>query len=338
MFGFFGSFVGAAAILALTIAQPSRPGVHAVHADPRLPPVLPNDNTRPAGLLLNDTLTLTLRAAAGEWRPEGEAGPALRIEAFGEDGDALRAPSPLIRVPEATQIVVSIRNELEAALKVHGLCARDGKPCAPLEVPPSATRETSFLANRIGTFHYWATTTGMPLEFRAAGDTQLAGAFVVDPIGAPENADRIFVITDWTSLTKQQLKDLIQLDDPGAEFMRMKPQFTALLNGLAWPATERLTYRLGERVRWRVLNLSTQLHPMHLHGFYFDVDSAGDGWKDTPFADGKKPHVVTHLMYPGATMAMTWTPERVGNWLFHCHRMLHVAPERRLAPREPQGD
>ena len=24
-------------------------------------------------------------------------------------------------------------------------------------------------------------------------------------------------------------------------------------------------------------------------------------------------------MNPGATMAMTWVPEREGNWLFHCH-------------------
>ena len=25
-------------------------------------------------------------------------------------------------------------------------------------------------------------------------------------------------------------------------------------------------------------------------------------------------------------MAMTWTPERAGNWLFHCHVMTHVSP------------
>ena len=31
-------------------------------------------------------------------------------------------------------------------------------------------------------------------------------------------------------------------------------------------------------------------------------------------------------------MTMTWTPEREGNWLFHCHIMHHVSPERRLAP------
>ena len=40
--------------------------------------------------------------------------------------------------------------------------------------------------------------------------------------------------------------------------------------------------------------------------------------------------VVTQLMQPGATMAMTWTPERVGNWLFHCHIKAHVSPELHL--------
>jgi FtsP/CotA-like multicopper oxidase with cupredoxin domain len=35
-------------------------------------------------------------------------------------------------------------------------------------------------------------------------------------------------------------------------------------------------------------------------------------------------------MQPGATLAMTWTPERAGNWLFHCHIRAHVSPERRL--------
>ena len=96
--------------------------------------------------------------------------------------------------------------------------------------------------------------------------------------------------------------------------------------GCSWPATERLTYSVGESVRWRILNLSTQLHPMHLHGFYFEVDALGDGSQETSFADGeKRPRVVTQLMAPGHTLNMRWTPEKVGNWLFHCHRMLHVS-------------
>ena len=55
-----------------------------------------------------------------------------------------------------------------------------------------------------------------------------------------------------------------------------------MINGQSWPATERLTYQRGRRVRWRLINLSSQVHPMHLHGFYFVVDSVGDGMRDLP--------------------------------------------------------
>ncbi len=101
-----------------------------------------------------------------------------------------------------------------------------------------------------------------------------------------------------------------------------------MLNGLSWPATERLSYPLGETVRCRVINLSSQSHPMHLHGFYFDVNALGDGLHDRQIDPARR--VVTQLLPPGGTMAMTWTPERAGNWLFHCHIMHHVSPLRRL--------
>jgi hypothetical protein len=65
---------------------------------------------------------------------------------------------------------------------------------------------------------------------------------------------------------------------------------------------------------------------MHLHGFYFDVNSRGDGnvgqhvrgWASVPrVRDGA--HGTR-----GARFTMTWVPERAGNWLFHCHDNFHV--------------
>ena len=262
-----------------------------------------------------------------------ETGPALRIEAFGEEGDALQVPAPLIRVREGTTIVATIRNALDRTLTVRGLCARDGQPCAPIDVPAAGSREVRFTLGRAGTYHYWATTTGMPLLFRGASDTQLSGAFVVDRRRGRRRC--------------RSRAGHHRLDEPDASTVEghrgrrrsrrrvraLDPRITFLVNGLSWPATERLTYRLGEKVRWRVVNLSSQRHPMHMHGFYFEVDSLGDGVRDTTYADGHKQRVVTQLLQPGATMAMTWTPERVGNWLFHCHIMHHVSPERRLDAR-----
>jgi len=295
----------------------------------KLPNVEPNDNRSPSGTLDSGTLTLALRAGAGRWQPEGPAGPTLEIEAFGEVGKALTVPAPLIRVAEGTQIVVSVRNDLDASLVVRGLCARDGSPCAPLEVAPHRTREVRFSSGEAGTYHYWASTIGAPVPFR-----ELAGGFVVDGATGPVEPDRIMVITEWTNLSPQQLGQIVTADVPTEAFVGLEPRLTFVINGLSWPATERFTYELGQRVRWRVINLSSQPHPLHLHGFYFEVNSLGDGLRDSLFDDAHRRLVVTQLLPTGGTMTMTWTPERAGNWLFHCHIMHHVSPDRRLAAED----
>jgi hypothetical protein len=84
--------------------------------DPASAIVVANDNRRPAGTLDRGTLTLTLRAGRGIWRPEGPSGPALSIDALGETSSPLTVPAPMIRVGEGTRIVASIRNDLSAPL------------------------------------------------------------------------------------------------------------------------------------------------------------------------------------------------------------------------------
>ena len=288
-------------------------------------PVVASDNTRPAGRIAGDTATIRLRAAAGHWQPEGPDGPVLTVDAFGEEGAALTVPAPLIRVAEGVSIAVSIRNDLATPLRVHGLCARDGGACPPVDVQPGGTSSVRFVSGRPGTYHYWATSMGSPIPFR-----ELAGALVVDPAGQAPDRDRIFVITEWNSLTPAQLGEILGAEDPSERFLAIRPQLTFVINGLSWPTTERLTYRRGESVRWRVINLSSQTHPMHLHGFYFTVLRTGDGRRDEPVGGSERRRVVTHVLPSGGTMSLQWTPEREGHWLFHCHIMAHVSPARRL--------
>ncbi len=295
--------------------------------------VVANDNTRAAGAFEGGTITIRLRAAAGTWRPEGLDGPALRIEAFGIEGAALSVPAPLIRVTEGDHVAVSIRNELATALLVHGLCTRDGTPCQPIDVAPGGARDIRFASGQAGTYHYWATTIGAPVPFR-----ELAGALVVDPPRDQAIADRIFVITEWSNLSVAQLREILAADDPTAAFVAMRPKLTFVINGLSWPATERLIYPRAKPVRWRVINLSSQTHPLHLHGFYFTVERMGDGQRDSPVADGAGRRVVTQMLAAGGTLSMEWTPEREGNWLFHCHIMHHVSPDRRLGAATSPAD
>ena len=285
-----------------------------------------NDNTTSAGDLKDRVLDVQLRASRGTWRPEGDGGRAIEIEALGEPGSALTIPAPLLRASEGTIVNVTFRNDLGSPIRVYGLCERGLDTCPSIEVLPGTGRSVRFATGPAGTYHYWATTSGMPQQFRAGGDSQLSGAFIVDPPGR-RGDDRVFVITEWTSLTGDELRQVAAADDPGAAFLSRRPDVFFAMNGRVWPHTERLQYQRGMPVRWRVVNLSTQVHPMHLHGFYFDVESSGDGRRDTSFPAGEQPQVVTHVMVPGSTMSMSWIPERVGNWLFHCHVMTHVSPE-----------
>jgi hypothetical protein len=87
----------------------------------------------------------------------------------------------------------------------------------------------------------------MPLAFRGADDAELSGAFVVDPPAAPRSDDRIFVITEWTSVSRGQLQELAAQDDPGAAFLKLRPEVRFLISGRAWPHTERLKYQLSDR-------------------------------------------------------------------------------------------
>src|SRR5262245_36151585 len=98
-----GALIVAAGIAMLGV-QGSMPVRALSPGSDALPPVLPNDNTRAAGSPDGDTVTIRLRADKGAWRPEGDGGRALVIEAFGEEGRPLSVPAPLIRVTEGATI------------------------------------------------------------------------------------------------------------------------------------------------------------------------------------------------------------------------------------------
>ena len=155
----------------------------------------------------------------------------------------------------------------------------------------------------------------MPLAFRAVNDTQFSGAFIVDPPGADPESDRVFVITDWTSLTLAELREIAAAPDPGVAFLAVNPRFTFLMNGLSWPHTERLTARLGEPVRWRVLNLSTQTHTMHLHGMFMHLENGAGEYL---------PRKHTVLVKPAERLSVAITPDERGPFAFHCHLIMHM--------------
>ncbi len=291
-------------------------GCHPGGTDPAR--VQPNDNRVAAGSLRDRVLTLRLEARPGRWHPDGDSGPSLVMPMFAEAGRAPQNPGPLIRVPAGTTIRVSVRNALhDSTLVVYGLETRPGSMTDRVQVAPGATRDLAFSAGAPGTYFYWGTTTRTPIGDRSGIDSQLHGALIVDPPGAAPPADRVFVLGSWTG---------------PADSLGYNPELR-VINGLSWPRTERFTYTVGDTIRWRWVNPTDSPHPMHLHGFYFDVTSRGNWAADTAYSAPDRPHVVTELPLSGETFAMTWVPEEPGNWLFHCHVAFHTSMF--LAARTP---
>jgi FtsP/CotA-like multicopper oxidase with cupredoxin domain len=283
-------------------------------------PILANDNLRAAGALRRDVLTLHLVAGTGVWHPEAETGAGLVVQAFGEEGGPLTNPGPLIRVRSGTEIRVTVRNGISGAtLVVHGLGPRPGAAGDLLVVPAGATQSARFRVGAPGTYFYWGTTTGVPLAKRRRADSQLSGALVVDSAGTPP--DRTFLIGVWL--------------DSVAIAGRREEREVPTINGKMFPYLPEFTFTVGDTVRWRWINASDRTHPMHLHGFYYRVDSRGDAVRDTVYEPPARRHVVTETLPSGATMAMTWVPERPGNWIFHCHVLFHITSDLTLEPTPP---
>jgi FtsP/CotA-like multicopper oxidase with cupredoxin domain len=288
-----------------------------------VPRIVANDNQRAAGRLSHGVLTLNLEARPGVWHPEGEDGFGLAVQAFGEQGKGLQNPGPMIRVPEGTEIRARVRNAIPGVtLVLHGLGTRPAAPDDSLVLAPGAVRELTFVAGAPGTYFYWATTTGAAMGNRRKADSQLNGAFIVDPAGTPAR-DRVFMVGVW----------LDSLTVGGAREMREVPT----INGKMFPFTEPFTFAVGDSIRWRVINASDREHPMHLHGFYYEVESRGDAGRDTIYAPLDRRLVVTENLEAGTTMALTWSPDRPGNWIFHCHILFHVAGDLSLSPESPHA-
>lgn len=270
--------------------------------------VEPNDNRRPAGVLRQGVLQLKLQARVAMWYPDGDESPGTPMPAFAEEGKVARIPGPLVRVPSGTEAEVSVVNSLRDTLLVYGLHTRGnaGSPAdAPISLAPGERRSVRFRLDRAGTYYYWGTTTRRAFNFRIREDAQLTGAIVVDDSASRARNDRVFVIGMWT-------------DTVGRSMLR-RQLVLAVINGRSWPHTERVQHTVGDTVRWRIINGSADLHPMHLHGFYFRIDGRGDGTRDTTYADSARGMAVTESMQGGSTRNIVWIPERAGNWLFHCH-------------------
>ena len=82
------------------------------------------------------------------------------------------------------------------------------------------------------------------------------------------------------------------------------------IDGQTYPGADPLRISHGDHVRVRMVNHSPVLHPMHLHGHFFQV---GNAVKDTVLVPGHMGEVTFDFL-----------ADNPGAWLFHCHNLYHL--------------
>lgn len=234
--------------------------------------------------------TFNLTAAEVRW----EVAPDQFVQAFAYNGVV---PGPEIRVRRGDRVRVVLRNDLPESTSIHfhGLTVpneMDGVPFVTQDpVEPGGTFTYAFtVVDRPGTHMYHS-------HHNAAAQVGkgLLGAFIVEPERDTVDLDQTMVLGDGP--------------------------LGYTLNGKGFPATAPLVVQKGDRVRVRFMNEGQLIHPMHLHGFHFDV-IARDGY---PI---REPYRVDTLsVAPGERYDVEFTANLKGVWAFHCHVLGHAESE-----------
>jgi FtsP/CotA-like multicopper oxidase with cupredoxin domain len=266
-----------------------------------------NDQRHEAGTMRGHTRVVRLVAERARWRPDGDDGPGVDVNAFAQEGRAPSMPGPLVRVDPGDTLDLTLRNTLADTLAVVGLGRHfPGFAGDTLRVAPGATARLVTRDFGPGITAYYGVTikNGKP----SFGTGSLLGIMQVGPLRAHE---RLLALNIFFA--------------PADTVAHTQDRVFWTVNGRMWPHTERFTFDVGDTVRWRVVDLTADEHPMHLHGFYFRVDERTSWTADSTYAPDRRYLAVTEPTPRGGSFALTWVPERPGNWLFHCHKLPHMS-------------
>jgi hypothetical protein len=111
--------------------------------------------------------------------------------------------------------------------------------------------------------------------------------------------------------------------DPGSFTPRVNTMLDFNLwcwNSRVFPGIDALPVRKGDRVRIRFGNLTMTNHPIHLHGYDFEVTGTDGGW----VPKGARWPEVTIDVGVGQMRAFEFVADAPGDWAIHCHKSHHT--------------
>ncbi len=214
-------------------------------------------------------------------------------------------PGPQIRVTAGDHVRVTINNTFPEATTVHfhGLeipSNEDGVPGLgqdPIQPGKSFTYDFTVQDNNVGTYFYHSHYDDLK---QVSGG--LYGAFIVAPRPGSAQAQR----------QPQYDQEYIQMISEMSGYY--------VINGKSFPDTQVMRVKHGQTILVRVINIGELIHPMHLHGHFFNI-VAEDG---APLAQPVQRD--TLQIAPGESDDFTFyawaAPGSI--YPFHCHILSHV--------------
>ncbi len=310
------------------------PGYSPGSSGPEL--VRPNANTERAGVLRNGVLTVRLDAKEALYHIYGPRRRPMAVEAFAERGKPAVMPGPLVRATSGTEIRLEIHNALAKpiTLLVPTIMRGEADRSATMDSIVVAPGGDGVLTTRPtvpGNYVYRATLPTASSKFKHLAGL-MAGALIVDSAKAPAAPhEHVFVIMPvWDSLKTA----CVDTAPRSAACDVGRVEYT--INGRSWPNTERIAATVGDSLHWRVISAGADVHPMHLHGFYYRIDSYSMPSSDARARPMVGQLVATQNLTPLGGMSISWSPDRPGNWLFHCHFSIHLRADSVSAgPEDP---
>lgn len=85
-------------------------------------------------------------------------------------------------------------------------------------------------------------------------------------------------------------------------------------DGKKFSEADPIHVKLGERIRFALINDTMMEHPIHLHGFLFQVENGEEAM----------PSKHTINVKPAERVNIVFTADTPGYWAFHCHLLYHM--------------
>lgn len=235
-------------------------------------------------------------------------------------------PGPLIRAYVGDIVKVTLKNntKLKHSIHVHGFkytIENDGAQMSPGSmVPPGGTFTYTFEATRAGFFPYHChSDDGYPISVHIQQGLQ-GGILIEDPTKLlPAAKEYVTILNEAYGRLQQSIAHYCSYCAGAAKYFtinhRQYPMPQAL--NVATGAIENPTARVGERVRFYVLQLGNDLHSFHIHGHPLYRRNVATLAEEVVDADVKG-------LFPGEGVVLETVALNPGNWMFHCHMDVHA--------------